>query len=360
MERLRFEFTIKAKPEDSKTNMFAITSIMDTQNQTYVVPREYQSLQLHKEILNHNIFEKIRNSLQKRHDKRQVWITLTKEMKSVYLDDDNLQFNGFLLEKLEQDQELPSDQASLEKKTENKTKLVTEFSMEKFSRNTTNVQQWLNTFESECARLQIYTDLQKIQMLRLLLEDTCIDWYTSMLIKHTVDSEWSVWKRSLSETFADKGWSPIRYAMNFKYIQGSMLEYALKKERLLLEINKTIDTQTLIYLIATGLPNFVMDRIDRESLKEVNDLFNHIRGLENLTSKNESKRNSSTGNRYNKQEIKQTGKRACRICENKGKLNRFHPENVCWYNQEKRTTDDKQINSNSILKVELNNEDSKN
>lgn len=232
--------------------------------------------------------------------------------------------------------------------------------MEKFSRNTTNVQQWLDTFESECARLQINTDLQKVQMLRLLLEDTCIDWYTSMLIKHTIDSDWSVWRRSLNETFADKSWSPVRYAMNFKYIQGSMLEYALKKERLLLEINKTIDTQTLIYLIATGLPNFVMDKIDRESLKEVNDLFNDIRGLENLTSKNDTKRSSSMGNRYNKQEIKQTVKRSCRICENKGKLNRFHPENVCWYNQEKRTTDDKPINSNSILKVELNNEDSKN
>lgn len=360
MEKLRFEFTIKAKPDDSKTNMYAITSITDTQNQTFVVPREYQSLHLHKEILKHDIFEKIKKSLQKRHDKRQVWITLTKEMKSIYLDDDNLQFDGFLLEKLEQGHELPSTEATLFKKTENKTRLVTEFSIEKFSRNTTNVQQWLNTFESECARLQIDTDLQKVEILRLLLDDTCIDWYTSMLIKHTIDSDWSVWKRSLSETFANKGWSPIRYAMNFKYIQGSMLEYALKKERLLLEINKTIDTQTLIYLIATGLPNFVMDRIDRESLKEVNDLFNSIRGLESLTRKNDTKRNSSTGNKYNKQEIKQTEKRSCKICENKGKLNRFHPENLCWYNQEKKTTDDKHFNSNSLLKVELSNEDPKN
>lgn len=181
-----------------------------------------------------------------------------------------------------------------------------------------------------------------------------------MIIKHTIDSNWSVWKKSLSETFADKGWLPIRYAMNFKYIQGSMLEYALKKERLLLEINKSIDTQTLIYLIATGLPNFIMDRIDRDSLKEVNDLFNCIRGLESLTRNNVTKKNLSTGNKYNKQEIKQTEKKPCRICENKGKLNRIHPENVCWYNYGKKTTDDKNLNSNSILKVELSNEDPKN
>lgn len=360
MEKLRFEFIIKSKPDDNKTNIYAITSITDTQNQTFAVPREYQPVHLHKEILKHEIFDKIKKSLQKRHDKRQVWITLTKEMKSIYLDDDNLQFDGFLLEKLEQGHELVSTEPTLLRKTENKTRLAAEFSIEKFSRNTTNVNQWLDTFESECARLQIDTDLQKVEILRLLLENTCTDWYTSMIIKHTIDSNWSVWKKSLIETFADKGWSPIRYAMNFKYIQGSMLEYALKKERLLLEINKLIDTQTLIYLIATGLPNFIMDRIDRESLKEVNDLFNCIRGLESLARKIEIKKNVSTEKKYYKQEIKRTDKISCRICEDKGKLNRFHPENVCWYNYEKKTTNNKNLNSNSILQVELSDEDPKN
>lgn len=360
MEKLRFEFVVKAKPDDNKTNIFAITSITDTRNQTYVVPKEYQPVHLHKEIIKHEIFVKIKKSLQKRHDKRQVWITLTKEMESTYLDDDNLQFDGFLLEKLEQSNESMPTERTLLKKPEKKMRLAAEFSIEKFSRNTTNVEQWLNTFESECARLEIDTDIKKVEILRLLLDDTCIDWYSSMMIKHTIDSDWTVWKKSLSETFADKGWSPIRYAMSFKYIQGSMLDYALKKERLLLEINKSIDTQTLIYLIATGLPNFIMDRIDRENLKEVNDLFNCIRGLESLTRKNDTKRNLSTENKYNKQEIKQTEKKSCRFCENKGKLNRFHPENICWYNYKKKTSDDKNLSSNSILKVELSDEDPKN
>ncbi|GBP72374.1 hypothetical protein EVAR_88330_1 [Eumeta japonica] len=291
MEKLRFEFIVKAKPEDNKTNIYAITLYGYT-NQTFVVPREYQAVHLHKEIIKHEIFDKIKN-LQKRHDKRQVWITLTKEMKSTYLDDDNLQFDGFLLEKLEQSYESSSTAPTLSRKTENKTRLATEFSIQKFSRNTTNVKQWLDTFESECTRLQIDTDLQKVEILRLLLEDTCTDWYTSMIIKHTIDSDWLVWKKSLIETFVDKSWSPIRYAMNFKYIQGSMLEYALKKERLLLEINKSIDTQTLIYLIAIGLPNFIMDRIDREDLQEVNDLYNCIRGLENQTKKLRQRKSSA-------------------------------------------------------------------
>lgn len=359
MEKLQFEFIVKAKPDDNKTNIYAITTITDTQGQTYIMPREYQSVQLHKEIMKHEIFDKIKKSLQKRHDKRQVWITLTKDMKSTYLDDGNIQFDGYLLEKLEPSQESSSTE-SLSKKIGNKTKLLAEFSIQKFSRNTTNVQQWLDIYESECARLQIDTDLRKIEMLRLLLEDTCLDWYTSMIIKYTIDSEWSVWKKSLCEAFADKGWLPIRYAISFKYIQGSMLEYALKKERLLLETNKSTDKKTLIYLIATGLPNFIMDKIDRESLKEVNDLFNCIRGLETFARKYDRKKTQSTGNTYIKPEIKQTGKKSCKICENNGKFNRFHPENVCWYSRDSKIPDKKSFNSNSILEVELNNEDQKN
>lgn len=365
MEKLKFEFIVKAKPEDNKTNIYAITSITDTQNQTFIVPKEYQSVHLHKEITKHEIFEKIKKSLQKRHDKRQVWITLTKEMKSVYLDDDNIQFDGFLLEKLEQGKESSPTRPILSKslqKSKNKMKLLEEFAIEKFSKNTTNVSQWLSIFEGECARLEIETDMKKIEILRLLLEDNCIDWYSSMIIKHTIDSDWSVWKKSLHETFANKGWSPIRYAMNFKYIQGSMLEYALKKERLLLEINKSIDIPTLINLIAIGLPNFITDRIDKENLKEVNDLFNSIRGLEHLTRKNDTKKTSSTGNKYkySRQEIKLNEKQSCKICENKGKFNRFHPENTCWFKYDKSTADDRKFNSNSLLKVELSDEDPKN
>ena len=63
--------------------------------------------------------------------------------------------------------------------------------------------------------------------------------------------------------------------------------------------------------------------------------------------------------KYYKQEIKRSDK-TCRICENKGKLNRFHTENVCWYNHDKLSNNGKSLNSNSILQVELSNEDQKN
>lgn len=50
------------------------------------------------------------------------------------------------------------------------------------------------------------------------------------------------------------------------------LEYAMKKERLLLENKKTIDKGTLIDLIATGLPSYVTNELDRELLEKTEDL----------------------------------------------------------------------------------------
>lgn len=59
----------------------------------------------------------------------------------------------------------------------------------------------------------------------------------------------------------------------------------MRKEKQLLEVRKTIYKGTLIDLIAAGLSNFITDRIDREALKETEDLFNEIRKLEHMTEK---------------------------------------------------------------------------
>ena len=141
------------------------------------------------------------------------------------------------------------------------------------------------------------TDIEKIEMLRLLLDDSCKDWYLSMLIKNTVESDWSMWVQCLKETYADKGWSPIKYALNFKYLKGSILDYALRKERLLLEVNSSINKSLLIDMIAVGLPNFVTDKIDREKLKEVDDIFNKLRGLKHLIKENNSNKNAPVDNK---------------------------------------------------------------
>lgn len=182
-----------------------------------------------------------------------------------------------------------------------------------------------------------------------------------MILKYSIESEWSNWKKIFIETFGNKGWSPIRYAFNFKYQSGSLLEYALKKEKLLLQIRKSMDTETLIDLIAIGLPNYVSDKIDRETLQETQDLYNEINKLEHLVKKNfnEKKGKSFLDNKEKKSEYKNP----CEICEKANKGKRFHSESICWFREKedknKKIGSFKSVN-NSELEVELNTEDPKN
>lgn len=373
MDKLCFTFVVKAKPDDHKTNIYTITAISTPAGDTYIIPDELQPLNLHKEITKCDIINKIKNSLKRRHEKRDVWITLTKELANTYLDDGNIQFEGFLLAKVENEKEKTCTEEnlirileSLDKKSDkeqkhiNKLKLAEKFVLDKFSGKITNVHQWLSNFESECTRFEIIKDTDKIEMLRLVMDESAMDWYNSMLIKNSLNSEWKIWIDSLCETFANKGWSPVRYAFNYRYKQGSMIEYALKKERLLLEIQKSIDTQTLINLIATGLPNYIIDKIDREEIKTINDLFSNIRGLEHLIKKPNLKdkyeNNATSKNNNNDNRL------PCTICKKENKGIRFHPESLCWFKnkQESKQKITQQTMDNNLIETEFLDMDPKN
>lgn len=181
------------------------------------------------------------------------------------------------------------------------------------------------------------------------------DWYSNTFLKLTIEATWEDWKKNFCDTFSSKGWSVIRYAMAFKYQSGSLLDYALKKEKLLLEVRKSIDNGTLIDLIATGLPNVVADRIDREKLKKTEDLYNEIGKLEHLSSKKtlETKKYKTS----NKDKIEKT---PCEICKNRNKGNRFHTESECWFKEkENEGVKTRQINT-STLEVDLSDNDPKN
>lgn len=292
-------------------------------------------------------------------------------MSQIHLDEEeNLQFNEHILEEIQERKtptlaEISADQSMiklLEKllkekekdyEVQNLGKLANDFMIEKFTSKYSNAQQWIKHFEEECKRLRIIQDKQKIEILKLFLEKTCNDWYSCMLMKVTVDSEWEEWKRKFCETFANKGWPPITCALSFRYQTGSLLDYAIKKERLLLEVRKSIDKGTLIDIIATSLPNFICDLIDRETLKETEDIYNEIGKLEHLVDKKKFENKKSRD--YNtKVTIEKT---PCKICKEKNKGTRYHPESTCWFKDKEDRI--KHVNK-SKLEVELNCKDQKN
>lgn len=376
MDKLKFEFTMKSSV-DGKSNIICITSIETPDNRVFNMPTQFQPAYLHTELTNLPAFSKIKNSLLKRHQIRRIWINLTQEIAREYLDEeDNVQFKEYFLEEITEPNNLPSATAGtseeplvkiLEKMVElqqrkdniSTTKLAEHFRIEKFTNKNSNAHQWITEFETECERLEIVHDEKKIEILKLFLEKSCIDWYQSMVIKHSLEAEWNRWKKGFIESFANKGWSLTRYALAFRYQTGTLMEYAMKKERLLLEVRKDIDTGTLIDLIAAGLPNFVADMIDRDTLKETEDLYNDIGKLEHLVYKKtldgKKLKNYNKDKDYNiKEKIE---KKPCSICEKKSKGVRYHPETTCWF----KTNDNKIKNiNNTVLEVELNSQDPKN
>jgi len=90
-------------------------------------------------------------------------------------------------------------------------------------------------------------------------------------------SKWSEWSTSFLLVYADKSWSNVRFAYNFKYINGSLIDYALKKERLLLDIESSISNISRIHLIVIGLPLNIQDKLDKEEITNTDILMNRIR-----------------------------------------------------------------------------------
>lgn len=154
MDKLQFEFKNVAAA-DGKSNVIIITSITTPDNRKSNLADEDQTVKKHTSITETPTFTKIKNSLKKRHQSRKIWITLTKEMKETYFDeDDNLQFNDFFLEEISEINETTVEKDEpvirlLEKLIENTqkseekslAKITKEFMIEKFSSKTTNANQ---------------------------------------------------------------------------------------------------------------------------------------------------------------------------------------------------------------------------
>lgn len=367
MEKLRFEFTL-LPASDGKSNTVCVTSISTNDCKVYAVPEEFQPISFHEGILRTSIYNKVKNSLKKRYQTRRVWITMTEELKAIYVDESgNIQFADQFLEEINGEKFDVVQQAeantltqlyeklvghSQEIKQQNLKQVAEKFVIEKFTTKNSNANHWIDIFEQECKRFDITTDENKIEILRLFMDKSCMDWYSSMVIKLTLNSEWSVWKNKFSESFASKGWNPVTYALLFRYKEGSLLDYAIKKERLLLDMRRSIDSGTLVDLVAAGLPEFVLNRIDREALGDTVDLFNEVSKYEHLVNRRSFLVKNRVGNVRNTNE-----RNPCKICDKLNKGNRYHPETACWF----RTKEDDKLKknyikhvNNSVVEAELN------
>ncbi|CAH0663644.1 unnamed protein product [Spodoptera exigua] len=364
MARLQFEVELAAD-EDPKNNIIIIKSITNENGITYLIPPSFQAAKHHLQLTKLPEFLKIKKTLQRRSHNRKVWMSVPSEILALYMDDaGNMVFNDYLLQELTQvtsqsitdgklleNLEKLSDKSNVNKeKHNNLSKLHEKFVLKKFDNKTTNAKQWLQSFESEFTRFDINGDTEKISALRLFLNDSESDWYESMLIKHSLNSLWKTWQVSFLNTFADKSWSSVTYALSYKYLNGSLLEYALKKQRLLLEYNSDIDTRTLTDLIVIGLPTHITSKLDRQEVTDPTLLFSALRMHENqnkTVQKHFTEKKSST-----KSEGEYKKKTPCQICYKMGKKNRFHFEDLCWFKEDKNSNGTVKHCKNVMLEID--------
>lgn len=138
-------------------------------------------------------------------------------------------------------------------------------------------------------------------------------------------------------------------------MNGSLLDYALKKEKLLLQTEPTMSDRSRINHIVVGLPFYIQDRLDKEEIQTTEQLMNQLRrytqaypkkkGDEIKSSSDRTKRDTSSSERKGFME-----KRPCTICQSKGYPGRYHPLDLC---RNKGYSEEKRVNLNEFDEVNV-------
>lgn len=328
----------KEKGKKNKLSTKIKTIKLIGEENTYIFPDSYQDEIYHTKLFELETVNNASKSMTKENQYRNITVTLLDDIAKEYIDaDNNFVFKDFYLEE-------QGDMDINTLKNEDQTmkelslyEIEKKFILDKFNGKNQNAKSWLQDFENECIRYKIIDDINKIQCLRLFLEGGAKDWYISARKKLNIEI-WNEWTRSFLQTFADKGWSNVRYAYTYKYINnyGTPLEYALRKERLLLECEKTMTEISRISHIVVGLPIYIQDEIDKEVIETTEDLMNHLRKYE--SSKTKIRRDNF---KPQDSEINENiNKKPCYICTSIGKKNMYHLPEICRnkkiYNKEKK------------------------
>lgn len=335
MGSIKVKLYIKKEKNTVNTLTTRIKSIKHFQDSTtYNFPIEYQDASHHPKLLEISTIKHACNSMSKENQFRNLTITLPSDTAKLYVDSDgNFIFNEIVLEEaveLSALQDLSNIMEPLCLQTKTKElplqEIEKKFILEKFNGRNQNAKEWFDEFEKECARYGVIEDTKKIQCLRLFMEDSAKDWFSSTKQVSDMD-HWQLWSHSFLQTYADKGWSNSRYAYSYKYIKGygSLLEYALKKERLLLECEKNMTEISRITHIVIGLPIFIQNHISKDEINTTLELRNQLRKYESflMNPKQENPSKTSLPDR------KMFEKKPCYICAALGKPNRYHPHDVC-------------------------------
>lgn len=336
MTSLRAKFHFASDSLDAKTTIVKVLTIqLEGEDTAFQFPKEYQSKEGHPDLFGTSVVKNVVKSMKTRGKFRNIWITLTNELKDHYLDEEgNVCFDGTYLDEAQtlvtHNPVLPKPSQSEPVENKSLHSVVKDMILDKFSGKNQNARVFLNLFVQECNRLKI-ENARFPEVLRLFLEGPALDWFLAFLKTHTISRPWEFWQNSFLDTFAEMSWAEINYAYTFRFINGPLLDYALKKVNLLLDADPELTANSKINFIVLGLPSQIRSRINKRDLNSIDQLMSCIRQLENLPTSTYSK-NKNTPVMENKAQNKLPNKsdyRPCSYCKDRGFPNRFHPENLC-------------------------------
>lgn len=252
------------------------------------------------------------------------------------------------------------EQLTAQRKTEtpgekkNLKKIHDDFVLENFDGKNLTIDSWLDIFEKECKRCKLASDEDKILILRLFLEGTAKDWYATSLITLGIEESFDTWK-SMLDNFRETGWKKCREAYKFKYIGGSLVDFAVRKQYLLLNLRKDLVIGAIIELIVTKLLIHIQDKMDRTQINTFADLVGELRKLESQVQKKKTfdQNNSPNNNQRAIRPAIQTNERKpCSYCESKGFIGRYYPETICRLKQRDTNKDSKNIKTVNNIAVQ--------
>ncbi len=255
---------------------------------------------------------------------------------ATYVDEGgNFVINGFILEEKVENISSTAVKPEIEEKTNLYKKFEKLIQIEKFNNRAQNPRLWFKEFEKECERHKIPESSERVDALCFFVSEGAMDWYKSAKLRLEIDN-WEDWRNEFIESFCDRGWSLTSTALNYRYLGGSLVDYMMRKERLLIESDPGLPNQSRLNVIMASIPANLHDRFDHDRVKDIKSLLS-IAGRVDVR-RNEDKQNniSSSGSQGNKP-TKQTStcsstssdRKCCPVCQALGWSGRFHPIESC-------------------------------
>lgn len=260
----KIRFTLRAEPlaTDPKTTVPVVYSMqfMDDDN-VYIFHDEHKSLIHHDRLMSIPIAMMAKKDLLPRWQTRSFKVTLPPDIASLYSDvDGNPVFLGKLLNQLVETSPSVSSRSSSSTETvapapRPLSSIVKDAVISKFGScsSASNAEVWIEIFETECRRLGIEQNCFW-EVIRLFVEDAGEKWYMTTRLSSNSTS-WEFWKNSFIENFGQRGLSAARSAFAYRFIGGSLSDYAQTKLNLLVSFNPKMHELDKMAHLALGLPS---------------------------------------------------------------------------------------------------------